>query len=160
MAGTEMPQLQRANDADLETLRILMQEFYEYEKRPFTVEKVNALAGLLRDPSLGWAAVIRDDGAAAGYDAAAGYIVLTYGYSLEFHGRDLLVDDLYLRPAYRGRGWGTWVLSEVEKIARQESLHAVHLEVAHWNIGARRFYDRAGFQAHDGDFMSKRLRNG
>jgi GNAT superfamily N-acetyltransferase len=151
MAGTEQPLLQRANNADLETLRILMQEFYEYEKRPFSAEQVPALADLLRNPTLGWAAVIRDGG------AAAGYIVLTYGYSLEFHGRHLLVDELYLRPAYRGRGWGAWVLGEVEKIARHEGLHALHLEVARWNAQARRFYDKAGFQAHDADFMSKRL---
>lgn len=152
-AGMTGPLLLRAGDADLDTLRVLMREFYEYEKRPCTAEKVNALAALLRDSSLGWAALIRDG------DEAAGYVVLTYGYSVEFHGRDLLVDDLYLRPAYRGRGWGTRVLGEIEKIARHEGLNAVHLEVAHWNIGARRFYDKAGFQAHDGDFLSKRLGN-
>jgi GNAT superfamily N-acetyltransferase len=131
-----------------------MEEFYEYEKRPVTAAKVSALANLLRDSSLGWVGLICD------VEIAAGYIVLTYGYSVEYHGRDLLVDDLYLRPAYQGRGWGTWVLGEVEKIAREQGLRALHLEVARWNIGARRFYDRAGFQVHDGDFMSKRLSGG
>ena len=34
----------------------------------------------------------------------AGYCVLTLGYSLEFRGVDAIVDELYLRAAYRGRG--------------------------------------------------------
>ncbi len=150
-AEAKKPVLRPAGDGDLDTLRLLMQEFYEYEKRPFTAAKLSALASLLRDSSLGTVALICDG------EAAAGYAVLTYGYSVEFHGRDLLVDDLYLRPAYRGQGWGTWVLGEVEKIARRQGLHALHLEVARWNTGARRFYGRAGFLAHDGDFLSKRL---
>ncbi len=115
---TQEPLLRRTREADLDTLLPLMEEFYEYEKRTFTAEKVSALAGLLRDSSLGWVALICDGG------GAAGYIVLTYGYSIEYHGRDLLVDDLYLRPEYRGRGWGTWVLGEVEKISRRQGLQA------------------------------------
>jgi ribosomal protein S18 acetylase RimI-like enzyme len=67
------------------------------------------------------------------------------------------IDDLYIREEYRGRGWGTWILSEIEKMARAEGLHAVHLEVARRNVRARRFYGRGGFEPHDGDFLSKRL---
>ena len=145
------PLLRPATEADFETLRVLMREFYDYEQRAFTPEKVQALLDLLRNSSFGKVALICDG------DAPAGYVVVTYGYSIEFHGRDLLIDDLYLREEYRGRGWGTWTLGEIEKMARAEGLHAVHLEVARRNARARRFYDRAGFEPHDGDFLSKRL---
>jgi ribosomal protein S18 acetylase RimI-like enzyme len=143
--------LRPATERDLETLRVLIREFYEYEQRAYTPEKVQALLGLLRNSSFGKVALLCDG------ESAAGYVVVTYGYSIEFHGRDLLIDDLYIREEYRGRGWGTWTLGEIEKMARAEGLHAVHLEVARRNARARRFYDRAGFEPHDGDFLSKRL---
>ena len=66
-----------------------MREFYEYEQRAFTPEKVQALLDLLRNSSFGKVALLCDG------DAPAGYVVVTYGYSIEFHGRDLLIDDLY-----------------------------------------------------------------
>jgi GNAT superfamily N-acetyltransferase len=145
------PLLRPATEADFETLRVLMREFYEYEQRAFISEKVQALLDLLRNSSFGKAALLCDG------DAPAGYFVITYGYSIEFHGRDLLIDDLYIRQEYRGRGWGTWTLGEIENMARAEGLQAIHLEVARRNLSARRFYDRAGFETHDGDFLSKRL---
>ena len=145
------PLLRPATEADFETLRVLMREFYEYEQRAVTPEKVQALLDLLRNPSFGKAALVCDG------DAPAGYIVVTCGYSIEFHGHDLLIDELYIRQEYRGRGWGTRALGEIEKMARAEGFQAVHLEVARRNTSARRFYNRAGFDPHDGDFLSKRL---
>ena len=36
--------------------------------------------------------------------APLGYIVLTFGWSVEFGGMDAFVDEIYIRPAVRGRG--------------------------------------------------------
>jgi GNAT superfamily N-acetyltransferase len=35
---------------------------------------------------------------------AAGYLVITLGYSIEYEGRDGFIDELYLAPEVRGRG--------------------------------------------------------
>jgi hypothetical protein len=36
----------------------------------------------------------------------AGYFTLTFCFSLEFHGRFALFDELYLREPYADRSWG------------------------------------------------------
>jgi len=87
----------------------------------------------------------------------AGYLVLTFGYSLEFHGRDALVDELYVREAYRGRGAGTLSLAFVEEICRTEGIRALHLEVDRGNERARRLYHRAGYEDHDRYLLTRWL---
>ena len=45
--------------------------------------------------------------------APIGYIVVTFGWSLEFGGMDGFVDEIYIRPGVRGRGLGTELLSSM-----------------------------------------------
>uniref|UniRef100_UPI00261D46EB GNAT family N-acetyltransferase n=1 Tax=uncultured Lentibacter sp. TaxID=1659309 RepID=UPI00261D46EB len=42
--------------------------------------------------------------------APIGYIVVTFGWSVEFGGMDGFVDELYIRPPVRGRGLDSEVL--------------------------------------------------
>src|SRR5260370_39740826 len=51
------------------------------------------------------------------YDGPAlvGYIVLTIGFSFEFHGHDAFIDELYIAPDHRLRGYGSQALAIVEK---------------------------------------------
>jgi GNAT superfamily N-acetyltransferase len=90
-------------------------------------------------------------------NAPAGYAVLTYGYSLEFLGRDAFVDEVYLRPAYRGRGWGRQTLRALEKSARAAGVNAIHLEAMRGNNRARRVYRQLGFSRRPSELMSKLL---
>ena len=39
-------------------------------------------------------------------NATVGYIVLTLGFSFEFHGHDAFIDELYIDAAHRRRGFG------------------------------------------------------
>jgi GNAT superfamily N-acetyltransferase len=48
---------------------------------------------------------------------AVGYIVLTFGYSLEYLGRDAFIDEFYLRESYRGRRWGRRTLESSRRQA-------------------------------------------
>ena len=87
--------------ADLDTLLPLMRAFCAEDEHPFETGAVRgALAGLLDDPGRGRAFMTSDAG------VAVGYLVVCFGYSLEFRGRDAFVDELYVAPARRGRGPG------------------------------------------------------
>jgi GNAT superfamily N-acetyltransferase len=108
-----------------------------------------ALTALLRDPNLGRAWLILDR------DAAVGYVVLCFGYSLEWLGRDAFVDEFYLREEYRGRGWGRATMEFVEEAARAAGIHALHLEVVRQNKKALDLYGRLGFREHASTFLSK-----
>ena len=81
--------------------------------------------------------------------APLGYIVLTFGWSVEFGGLDAFVDELYIRPAVRGRGIATEVLLDLPKALAEAGLTALHLEVDRTNEAAHKLYLRTGFKPRD-----------
>lgn len=87
----------------------------------------------------------------------AGYIVLTFGFSLEFHGRDAFVDELYVRNGYRGHGIGKASLRLVEEVCQKEGIKALHLEVDRQNLHAQNLYRKAGYKDHDRYLLTKWL---
>ncbi len=90
--------------------------------------------------------------------APIGYMVICFGWSVEFGGLDAIIDELYIRPGVRGRGIATEALTALPRALSQAGLRAVHLEVDRENAAARKLYSRAGFTARDNYmFMSRRL---
>jgi ribosomal protein S18 acetylase RimI-like enzyme len=75
--------------------------------------------------------------------------------SLEFGGRDAFIDELYVRPAYRGQGIGTKVLKFADEVCRSAGVQALHLEVERKNVKAQTFYRKVGFQDHDRYLMTR-----
>jgi ribosomal protein S18 acetylase RimI-like enzyme len=84
-------------------------------------------------------------------------VVVTYGFSLEYHGRDALVDEFFLRPEFRGRGVGRQALEFVAEFCRAQDISAVHLAVDHANERAQRVYRQFGFEQHERFIMTKWL---
>ncbi|TMV06510.1 GNAT family N-acetyltransferase [Ruegeria sediminis] len=78
--------------------------------------------------------------------APLGYVIITFGWSVEFGGMDGFVDEIYIRPAIRGRGIATEVLHELPKALATAGLRALHLEVDRENETAQRLYQRSGFR--------------
>jgi ribosomal protein S18 acetylase RimI-like enzyme len=76
-----------------------------------------------------------------------GYIIVTFGWSLEFGGMDGFIDEFYVRPGVRGRGIASETLQTLPRALGDAGLTALHLEVDMTNDTARRLYTRAGFVA-------------
>lgn len=90
--------------------------------------------------------------------APIGYIVITFGWSVEFGGLDGIVDELYIRPGVRGRGIASEALIALPRALAGAGLRAIHLEVDKDNAAAIKLYRRAGFSPRDNYmFMSKSL---
>lgn len=141
-----------ADAPDAELLIELMREFYAVEHLEFDeVTARAALEQILRDRRFGVIQVIRVDG------AAAGYLVLTFGFSLEFGGRDAFLDELYLRENFRGQGVGKASLELAAALCREEKIRALHLEVDRVNTRAQGVYRQAGFRDHDRYLLTKWL---
>ena len=139
-----------AVESDTEVLLEFMEAYYEYDGHGFDREKARAaLVGLLRDARFGRAWLVLDD------DRAVGYIVLCFGYSLEWLGRDAFVDEFYLREEYRGRGWGRKTMAFIEEAARVEGIRTLHLEVMRKNERALELYEKIGFCEHRSTLLSK-----
>ncbi len=81
--------------------------------------------------------------------APLGYIILTFGWSVEFGGMDGFVDEIYIRPAVRGRGIATEVLLDLPKALAEAGLTALHLEVDRTNETAQKLYLRTGFKPRE-----------
>ena len=110
-----------------------------------------ALRQLLADPGLGEAWLIDCDG------AATGYVVVTWGFSLEFHGRDAFVDELYVVPERRGMGVGQRAMDHAAERCLARGISALHLEVDPENDRAISLYRRSGFRERGYRLMSRRL---
>jgi GNAT superfamily N-acetyltransferase len=143
-----------AEKFDIETLVEFIREFYEFEHLKFDESIVRtALAKILDDDSLGRVWLIQHG------DEAIGYVVLTFGYSLEFRGRDAFIDELYIRESYRGQGVGMSVIQFIESVCPSLGIQALHLEVERKNTAAQNLYRKVGFKDHDRYLMTKWIAN-
>jgi ribosomal protein S18 acetylase RimI-like enzyme len=142
-----------AGESDLGLLLELMRALYDEDgSTPLRGDAAEtALRGLLAAPDRGLVWVIEQGG------EAVGYLVLTWGYSLEFHGRDAFIDELYVAPRYRGAGLGRQAVEWAEDACRAHGAGAVHLEVEIDNERAHALYRRSGFAERGLRLMTKRL---
>ena len=89
--------------------------------------------------------------------APLGYVILTFGWSVEFGGMDAFVDEIYIRPAVRGRGIATEVLHDLPKALAEAGLPALHLEVDRTNETAQKLYLRSGFKPRERYMLMSKL---
>lgn len=81
--------------------------------------------------------------------APIGYVIVSFGWSVEMGGLDGFLDEIYIRPAVRGRGLGTEVLQNLPKALSGAGLRALHLEVDRENAKARKLYEKLHFQPRE-----------
>ena len=110
----------------------------------------SALRHLLDHPDLGGVWLVERDA------APIGYAIVTYGYDLEFAGRDAWLTELWIDNGARSRGAGAAALAALEIALRARDVHALHLQVRPGNP-AMRVYERAGFVAVPRTIMTRRL---
>jgi diamine N-acetyltransferase len=147
--------LRRALPADAETVFALLRQFYAFSGYALDEPAGRAaLQRLLADDSLGRVWLVEDEG------QVVGYVVLCFGYSIEFHGRDAFVDEVFLLDTHRGRGLGGRVIEAVVGECRDLGIEALHLEAEHDNAPAIALYRKLGFRDHARYLMTRHLQRG
>jgi diamine N-acetyltransferase len=140
------------NKNDIELIIVFVKELYDQESIFFDeVITRRALDTLIGQSEFGSAWAIEVKG------LAVGYLVLTFGYSLAYGGRNALLDELYLRPDVRGQGIGTQALAFAEAASREAGAHTLHLEVGKTNTRAQQLYSRVGFENQGRYWLTKQL---
>ncbi len=139
-----------AEHSDIGTLALLMRGLYEFDHIAFDEQAAREvlekfLSGEM--PARIW--LIESGG------EAIGYVVLTFGCSLEFRGKDAFLDEIYITENNRGRGVGRQALEFVEQVCRSERVEALHLAVERENLRAQTIYHKFGFRGHDSYLMTK-----
>ena len=138
-----------AGQADSAALLPLMKDFYAFERLQFDADRTSALLlQLIENQQFGRLILFDESG------SLVGYMVLGFGFSLEFHGRDCFIDEFYVVPAYRSRGIGQAAVAFAVEVCRSEGIKAVHLEADHINVRGYEFYKRLGFKSHPRHLMT------
>ena len=143
-------QIRQAYPLDEPLLLRLADAFHREDGHPLAESGPAAIRALLAGSPLGEVFLVEEAG------EALGYFVLCYTMSVEFGGIVVILDDLYLRPGFRGRGVGRRVIEWVERRAAGKGAVQVFLEVESANERAFRFYRRHGWEKRDRHMMSKR----
>lgn len=76
--------------------------------------------------------------------AVAGFALFFHNFSTFLARRGLWLEDLYVRPAFRGHGVGSRLLRAVAAIALDRRCGRFEWSVLDWNAPAIGFYERLG----------------
>ena len=130
------------NDAGL--LVSLIRELAEYEKE---LDSVEITEEQLKADGFGqypkFRALIAEwDGQAAGY-------AFFFDFYSTWTGRHMFLEDLFVRPQFRGKGIGKVLMAQVACIAQQEKCNAMRWEVLGWNQSAIEVYRAIGAEFLD-----------
>jgi len=85
-----------------------------------------------------------------------GYAIVNRFWSNEFSGQILYIDELFVKPAYRGLGVGDAFFDFLQTNPEFDSV-AFMLETTPDNDKGIHFYKKNGFNAHHNYFMFKHL---
>ena len=156
--------LRRADTDDVTLVTRLIEEFCQLDHHEFDPCRVQqALGPLLASDEFGVVYLIEQPTDTASplnpyMDNALGYVIVTWGYSVESGGREGLIDEFYLRR--QGTGLGSRVFPELLHALAPYQLKVIFLETERPNMAARRFYQRQGFVEDNSIWMSKPVTSG
>lgn len=139
-----------ATPEDFPRIITMLRAFYAEDRIDYVPELVEpGLRALLAEPAHGAVLLLESDDI-----AEAGYITLGWCFSVEQGGRFVLLDELYLTPAARGRGWGRLALALARDWAIMEGASVMRLEVNHHNARAKALYLSAGYRDDERDILT------
>ena len=138
-------QIRHASVEDCPLILGFIKELAEYEKLS---HEVVATPAILEESLFGetpYAHVI----IAEYLGKAVGYALFFHNYST-FTGRPgIYLEDLYVQPEYRGKGFGKSLLSYIAKLAVDKNCTRVEWSVLDWNEPSIQFYRSIGAKPMD-----------
>lgn len=128
--------IRAVDEKDFPQLVDLFSEFALFEKMPDKM--VNSVDRMIaeRDFFNCLVAVTSDD-------QIIGYATYFFAY-YTWIGKSLYMDDLYVKPEFRGNGVGTRLIKHVTYLAKNSGCHKLRWQVSKWNEPAIDFYKGIG----------------
>jgi GNAT superfamily N-acetyltransferase len=122
---------------DVPLLKTLIQEFATYERLSVVITEQQ-----LRQDGFGTRSKFRIliaeiDGQPAGY-------ALFFDCYSSFQGHAIFLEDLFVRPQFRGKSVGRALLAHVARITEEAKGFGIMFNVLDWNVRAIEFYRRIG----------------
>lgn len=140
-----------AKQEDVNIVLSLIKELAAYEKMSAEVVATEALLSQwLFEKKIAEVMLLE------GENRIIGFALYFYNYST-FVGRGgIYLEDIYIQPAYRGRGYGKSVFYHLAKIAREQGLGRIEWSCLNWNTPSIEFYHSLGAVKKD-DWLLFRL---
>ena len=132
--------LDAATPADIPTLMVLIGELAEFERlaHEVVVTEASLRAALFAEHPVVETVVARVDG------QVAGFALFFHNFSTFLGRSGLYLEDLYVRPAYRGQGVGRGLLVHIARLAGVRDCGRMEWSVLNWNRRAIGFYESLG----------------
>ncbi|TFB13985.1 GNAT family N-acetyltransferase [Candidatus Marinimicrobia bacterium MT.SAG.4] len=152
MTNSEKFEIREAIEADIPLVLHFIKELAEYEKLSHIVE---ADIETLRESMFGESA--NSKALLAYYEREpVGFAVYFYNFSSFVGRRGLYLEDLYIDPTMRSKGFGKALLKRLAQIAIEKNCGRMEWVVLDWNEPAIEFYVKLGAEAL-GDWTTFRL---
>lgn len=144
--------IRRANKGDAPVILQLIKELAEYERAPDAVDATEAdlLATLFVSAPRVFCDLIEvHDEVQDGEMKVAGMALWYLNYSTWQGKHGIYLEDLFVRPEFRGNGYGKALLKHLAKICAEEGYGRLQWWVLDWNESAIDFYRSIGAEAMD-----------
>jgi GNAT superfamily N-acetyltransferase len=129
-----------AAEADVPIILSLIRELADYERAPDAVVASEAgLREVLFGPQRSAEVLL-----ALEEGGPIGFAVYFYNFSTWLGRPGLYLEDLFVRPSVRGKGYGRALLERLARIARERGCGRMEWAVLDWNDPAIQFYKKLG----------------
>jgi GNAT superfamily N-acetyltransferase len=134
-----------AGPDDVPTILALIRELATYEREPDAVVATEAdLTSALFGERPALFGLIAEDIAEDGTTEIAGFALWFLNFSTWIGQHGIYLEDLYVRPEFRGHGHGRELLTELARIADERGYGRLEWSVLDWNESAQSFYSSLG----------------
>ena len=139
------PEIKAATEDDVPLILSFIRELAEYERLS---HEVVATEDLLRESLFGER---RGAEVLIGYygDAPAGFALFFDNFSTFLGRPGIYLEDLYVKPEFRGSGIGRALLIHVAGLAKERNCGRLEWSVLDWNEPAIKFYESMGAVPRD-----------
>jgi len=133
-----------AQEADIALILSLINELAEFEKLKAQVvaTEVTLRQALFGPRPVAEALIARSGG------EPAGFALYFHNFSTFVGKHGLYLEDLFVRPAFRGRGIGKALLIRLARLALERDCGRFEWAVLDWNRPARDFYEALGAESN------------
>jgi len=132
--------IRMATEEDLPTILRFIRELAEYERLAHAVvaTEESLRSTLFGNPRFAEVLIGEEDG------EPFGFALFFHNYSTFLARPGVYLEDLYVRPDLRGRGYGRALLGRLAELAIERNCGRVEWAVLNWNESAIRFYRSLG----------------
>ena len=135
-----MFEIRQAQEKDCTLILEFIRRLADYEKllNEVTATEEDVRRELFTEPASAHALIAYEDG------KAVGFALYFYNFSTFLTRRGLYLEDIFIDPAYRGKGYGKALMQYLARQAVEQKCGRFEWVVLEWNKPAIGFYEKVG----------------